>query len=570
MLYSQLCETYEELEKNPSRLKKTSILSDFLTKLKNSNQAEIIYLIQGRVFPDYSEKEFGISEKLAIKALSKASGISDKLIIEKWKKLGDIGQVAEETMKNKKQGILFSHPLTVKKVLDNLKKLPELEGKGTIEKKLSLISELLTSATSKESKYLVRTLLQDLRVGVAEGVLRESIVDACFNKEKLEKEEIKKIIDGVQEAYDKSTDWKLVFEQACKGLSYLEKTSLEPGKPVKVMLFLKEDTIEKGFERVGRPCLIDFKYDGFRVMINKDEKGSIKIFTRRLDNVTAQFPDIVEFAKKYVKAKTFILDAEAVGFDPKTKIYQPFQAVSQRIKRKYHIEKLVKELPIEISVFDIIYYNGKSFLKEPYKERRKIIEKIITTSSYKIKASEAIITDNIKDAENFYKKAIAAGEEGIMMKNLEAPYKPGARVGYGIKIKPEENELDLVIIKAEYGTGKRVGWLTSYTLACRDKNKFLEIGKVSTGLKEKTELGLSFKELTKKLKPLIIKESGREVEVKPKLVVTIVYQNIQSSPTYNSGYALRFPRITRLRLDRSTSDITTLNEVEKEFERLKR
>ncbi|MEK6873145.1 MAG: ATP-dependent DNA ligase [Nanoarchaeota archaeon] len=570
MLYLQLCETYEELEKNPSRIKKTSILSDFLAKLKNSNQSEIIYLIQGNVFPDYSEKEFGISEKLAIKSLSKASGVSDKLIIEKWKKLGDLGQVAEEIMKNKKQGILFSHPLTVRKVLENLKKLPELEGKGTIEKKLSLISELLTSATSKEAKYLIRTLLQNLRIGVAEGVLRDSIVDACFNKEKLEKEEIKKIIDSVQEAYDKSTDWKLVFEEACKGLSYLEKTSLEPGKPVKVMLFLKEDTIEKGFERVGRPCLIDFKYDGFRVMINKDEKGNIKIFTRRLDNVTAQFPDIVEFAKKYVKAGTFILDAEAVGFDPKTKAYQPFQVISQRIKRKYYIEKLAKELPIEINVFDIIYYNGKSLLKEPYKERRKIIEKIITTSNYKIKASEAIITDNIKEAENFYKKAIVAGEEGIMMKNLEAPYKPGARIGYGIKIKPEENEFDLVIIKAEYGTGKRAGWLTSYTLACRDKNKFLEIGKVSTGLKEKVELGLSFKELTKKLKSLIIKESGREVEVKPKLVVTIVYQNIQSSPTYNSGYALRFPRITRLRLDRSTLDITTLNEVKREFEMLKR
>lgn len=575
MLYTQLCEIYEELEKNPSRLKKTSILSAFLKKLKNEDK-EVIYLIQGKVFPDYSEKEFGISEKLAIKSLSKASGISDKLIIDKWKKLGDLGMVAEEIIKNKKQGILFSHPLTVKKVLDNLKRLPELKGKGTIEKKLSLISELLTSATYKESKYLIRTLLQDLRVGVAEGTLRDSIVDACFylgkddKDDEENKEKKKRAIESVQEAYDKSTDWKLVFEQACKGLKDLEKISLEPGRPVKVMLFLKENTIEKGFERVGRPCLVDFKYDGFRVMINKDEKGNIKIFTRRLDNVTAQFPDIVEYAKRHVNAKTFILDTEAVGFDPKNKIYQPFQAISQRIKRKYHIEKLVKELPIEINVFDLIYYNGKSFLKEPYKERRRIIEKIITTSNYKIRVSEAIITNNVKEVERFYKKAIAAGEEGIMMKNLEAPYKPGARVGYGIKIKPEENEFDLVITKAEYGTGRRAGWLTSYTLTCRDKDEFLEIGKVSTGLKEKVELGLSFKELTKKLKPLIIKESGREVEVKPKIIVTVVYQNIQKSPTYNSGYALRFPRIIRLRPDRSISDITTLNEVKRDFKKLKR
>jgi len=571
MKYSELCETYEELEKNPSRLRKIEILSDFLKKLRKDSKEnrEIIYLLRGKVFPDYYEKELGVSEKLVIKVMSKASGISDKIIIEKWKKLGDLGQVAELIISEKKQGTLFSSSLNVEKVLENLKKLPELVGKGTVDKKLSLVSELLVSAKPNEAKYLIRTLLQDLRVGVAEGSLRDSIVKACFDKE-VEKEELKKITESVQEAYDKSTDWKLVFEQACKGLKDLEKTSFEPGKPVKVMLFLKEDSIEKGFERVGKPCLIDFKYDGFRVLINNDDKN-IKIFTRRLDNVTAQFPDIVEYVKKYVNAKTFILDAEAVGFNPKSKIYQPFQAISQRIKRKYHIEKLVKELPIEINVFDILYYNGKSLLKEPFKNRRKILEKIIKNQKFKIRTSEAIITDSVKEAEKFYKRAIAAGEEGIMMKNLSAPYKPGARVGYGIKIKPEENEFDLVIIGAEYGTGKRAGWLTSYNLGCKDSNsKILEIGKVSTGLKEKEELGLSFKELTKKLKPLIIKEFGRNVEVKPKIVVTVVYQNIQKSPTYSSGYALRFPRITRLRPDKTVFDIATLEEVKKDFERLKR
>ena len=472
-------------------------------------------------------------------------------------------------MANKKQGTLFSKPLTVKKVLENLKKLPELKGKGTVDKKLSLISELLTSAKSNEAKYIIRTLLGDLRVGVAAGTLRDSIVNTCFPN--LEKEEKKQTTETVQDAYDKSTDWRQVFDQACKGVKHLEKTSLEPGRPVKVMLAQKEDTIELGFKRVGKPALIDFKYDGFRMMINKDDNGQIKIFTRRLDNVTNQFPDVVKYVKENVKAKTFILDSEAVGYDPKTKIYQPFQAISQRIRRKYHIERLIKELPIEINVFDIIYYNGKSLIKEPYKKRRKIIERIVKDHKYKIKSSQAIITESVKEAEEFYKLAIKAGEEGIMMKNLESPYKPGSRVGYQIKIKPQENDLDLVIVKAEYGTGKRAGWLTSYTLACKNRDneddRLLEIGKVSTGLKEKEELGLSFKELTKKLKLLIIKESGRTVDVKPKLVVTVIYQNIQKSPNYNSGYALRFPRITRLRPDRSTGDIATLGEVEKEFKK---
>ena len=570
MYYLEICEIYEALEKNHSRLKKIEILSAFFKKLKNKKDQEngIIYLLRGKAFPDFSEKEFGISEKLVIKAISKASGISDKIIIEKWKKLGDLGQVSEETMKNKKQGTLFSQPLKVEKVLNNLKKLPELIGKGSIEKKLALISELLTSAKSNEAKYIIRILLGDLRIGVAEGTLRDAIVDSCFHYDSIEKK--KELTEKVQDAYDKSTDWQLVFNYSCKGLDELEKTSLEPGKPVKVMLFLKENSIENGFERVGKPALIDFKYDGFRMMINKDEKGDIKIFTRRLDNVSNQFPDVIESAKKYVKAKSFILDSEAVGYNPITKRYQPFQAISQRIKRKYHIDKLVKELPIEINVFDILYYNGKSLIKEPFKERRKILEKIITNHQLKIRVSEAIITDDLKEAEKFYKKALNAGEEGIMMKNLAAPYKPGARVGYGIKIKPEENELDLVITKAEYGTGRRVGWLTSYTIACKHESKLLEIGKVSTGLKEKEELGLSFKELTKKLKPLITTEFGRTVEVKPKLVVTVIYQNIQKSPTYDSGFALRFPRITRLRSDKTINDIANLDEVKKDFEGLMR
>ncbi len=569
MKYAELCQIYEELEKNPSRLKKVEILSEFMKKLKRED-TEIIYLLKGKVFPDYSEKEIGISEKLVIKALAKSSGVSDKEIVNVWKKLGDLGKVAESIMEKKKQNTLFSNSLTIQKIFENFKKLPELEGKGTVEKKLSLIAELLTSASPTESKYIMRTLLEDLRIGVADGTLRDAIVKTFFKFEKeteTDKENTKKITELVQESYDISTDWRLVFENAIKGTNYLEKTMLKPGKPLKVMLYLKEATIEDGFTRVGKPALIDYKYDGFRMVITKDEDCEINIFTRRLDNVTKQFPEVKEYVEKFVEGKTFMLDSEAVGYDIKTKKYKPFQEISQRIKRKYDIEKIQKELPVEVNVFDILYYDGESLIKKPFIERRKLLEKIIKKQPFKIRPSQAIITDNIDEAKKFYKKVLESGEEGIMMKNLQAPYKPGARVGYGVKIKPEDNEFDLVIIEAEYGTGKRAGWLTSYTVACKDYEKLLEIGKVSTGLKEKEEEGLSFMELTKKLKPLKISETGRSVKVKPELVVTVVYQNIQKSPTYSSGYALRFPRITRLREDRSSKDIATLEEIRKEVEK---
>jgi len=562
MQYSYLCEVYEDLEQNPSRLKKTEILAELLKILKHEKDKEIVYLIEGKVFPDYCEKEFGISEQLCIKALTKASGISKQEIVSKWKKIGDLGKVAEQIILKKKQGTLFSHKLTTEKVLKNLKKLPELVGKGTVDKKLSLVSELLTSASAIEAKYIIRTLLNDLRIGTGPGTIRDSIIKACF------KEKSKQITNAVQNAYDKATDFALVFEKACKGLRALKSVTLTPGHPLKAMLALKAESIKDGFKRVGKPAVFEYKYDGFRMMINKDEHGHIKIFTRRLDNVTNQFPDVVQYVKQHIKAKSFIIDSEAVGFNKKTKRYTPFQAVSQRIKRKHNIQELVKKLPIEVNAFDLLYYNGKALVSEAFEKRTKLLRKIIHNKRYHLKTAHQLITSNEKQAEEFYKQALKDNQEGVMIKNLKSAYQPGARVGHMLKFKPSENELDLVITGGEYGKGKRAGALSSFTLSCKDNetDKFLEIGK-SSGLKEKAELGLSFIELTKKINPLITKEHGRKVDIKPKIVVTIRYQNIQRSPTYNSGFALRFPRIIQLRPDRKADDVATLKEINDDYER---
>ena len=566
MLYSNLCEIYEDLEKNPSRLKKTKILSKFLRTLKHEINLEIIYLIQGKVFPDYNEKEFGISEQLCIKALSKSSGVNKKEIIQQWRKLGDLGLVSEQIISKKKQNTLFSHKLITDKVLTNLKKLPDLEGKGTVDKKMSLISELLTSASAIEAKYIIRTLLNDLRIGTGPGTIRDSIVDACFKYRDIK--EKKEFADFVQSAYDRSNDFALIFEKACKGIKSIKSINLIPGHPLKAMLALKAENIKDGFEKVGKPAVFEYKYDGFRMMINKDEQGNIKIFTRRLDNVTNQFPDVVQYVKQHIKAKSFIIDSEAVGFNKKTKKYTPFQDISQRIKRKHNIKELVTKLPIEINAFDILYLNGKDLTNKPFEKRTKILRKIIINKRYHLKTAHQLITSNEKQAKEFYNQALKDNQEGVMIKNLKDKYQPGARVGHMLKLKPAENELDLVITGAEYGKGKRAGYLASFTLSCKDDktNEFLEIGKAS-GLKEKEELGLSFIELTKKIKPLITKEHGRTVNINPKIVVTIRYQNIQRSPTYKSGFALRFPRIIQLRPDRAHHGIATLKEIKEDYER---
>tara|TARA_Y100000031_G_scaffold65535_1_gene73370 strand:- start:1418 stop:3121 length:1704 start_codon:yes stop_codon:yes gene_type:complete len=562
MQYKKLAEFYEEASSTTKRLEKIEILSKFLKTIKESDK-DILYLLLGDIYPEYDERRIGISNQLAIKAISKATGTEEKQVIMEWKSLGDLGKVAEKLKKQKKQSTLHSQILTTEKVLTNLRKLPELVGKGTVSKKLALITELLTSASPLESLYLIRTLIGDLRIGIKESTIKESMSSAFFDRSK---ETSKKI----QDAIDKSNDIALVFEIAKKGkLKNLEKVLLEVGKPIKAMLAQKAKTIADGFKALGKPCVIEYKYDGFRMIIHKKGENII-LFTRSLENVTKQFPEVVDYIKKYVKGKSFILDSEAVGYDKKTHEYKPFQSISQRIRRKYDIEKLQKELPIEINVFDILYYNGKSLLHETFEKRTALIKKNLRNQKYKIIHAKQIITGNEKKAEKFYKNALKDNQEGIMMKNLEAMYNPGSRVGHMLKVKPEERDIDLVIVGAEYGTGKRSGWMSSFILACKDGKKFLEVGKMGTGIKEKEEQGTTFEELTKKLTPLILKEKGKTVQVKPKIIVSVIYQEIQKSPNYNSGWALRFPRFTALRPDKPISEITGLKEIEKDFVNQKR
>jgi len=582
MLYLELAKIYEELEATTKRLEKTNILSKFFKKIPKQEVKGLTYLIKGRVFPDWEEKEIGISTQLAIKAISKATGLSEDHIAKEWRHIGDLGKVAEESTKKKKQSTLFTGKLTTQRVLDNLKKASELEGHGTVERKLGLVAELLTMAEPIEARYIIRTLLEELRIGVAESTIRDAIVWACFGDkidikynseendislDEKQREKYDHYVSVVQSAYDKSNDFGVVLEAAFHGESELNKIELEVGRPVKVELCKKVDSIAEGFERVGKPAEIELKYDGFRMLINKTPDGKIIIYTRRLDNVTKQFPEVARYVKEHVYGKSFILDSEAVGFNPKTKKYKQFQDISQRIRRKYDIEKLEKELPIEINVFDILDYNGKDLIQIPLHERRKLLEKIIKPVKWKIKLAENIITGDDKEAEEFYKKALKDGMEGIVMKNINSFYEPGARVDTWVKFKPVQDPLDLVITGAEWGKGKRAGWFSSFILSCRHEGKFLEIGKVGTGVKEKTDQGLSFEELTNLIKPLVTKQTGQTVSIKPKIIVEVAYQEIQISPTYNSGYALRFPRIIQLREEKGLHDVYSLDEIKDFFKK---
>ncbi len=621
MRYSTLVELYESLEKTSKRLEKVAYIARFLEETPADELDQVVLLLQGTVFTAAAEKKTGVAAKIVSRAISLATGING--IESIWKSTGDLGKAAAESVKTKEQQTLFAKRLSLAKVFSNIKKLADLGGEGSVDAKEQYIAELLTSAEPIEAQYIVRTVLGDMRVGVGEGLLRDALVLAFYPKlshlttickvccsmqpatgvcifcrgesvpleekngiaisslqelpdisnvnliitpdERVAREIHNSFVHEMQEALDIFNDVPLVARRAkMRSIKKLLETGLIPGKPLKLMLFQKANSIEEAFSVVGKPAAFEFKYDGFRLQIHRNGNW-IKLFTRRLENVTAQFPDVVEAVDKHISSHDYIIDAEIVGFDNGLKRFLPFQDISQRIQRKYDVYLMSKEMPVLVIPFDILELNGKTLIQMTFAERRAMLETIVKPLESTIQLAQHIVTDSDAVAAEFYKIALERGTEGIMAKSLLASYQPGARVGHGIKIKPIMDTLDLVIVGAEWGEGKRVNTLSSFAVACRSNDSYLEIGKVGTGFKEKSE-GVSFAELTKQLNPFIIRGKGREVVIEPHIVLELAYEEIQRSPTYSSGFALRFPRLVRLRADKKAEDCSSFSYIEKLYE----
>ncbi len=559
MKYSILAKTYESLEKTSSKLAKTDILAELLKETPSSHLSKVTLLIQGIVFPKFTGNE--LATQMMLKAIAKTTGFSPEEIEKRFKKTGDLGFVAEECIKSKKQNTLLKKELDVDTVFNNLQQLAFVTGSGSQDKKLNLISELLVSAKPEEAKYIVRTILGDLRVGVAEGIIRDAIAKAFLLKNDSDKKEVLQILEHALNILPDFGEIATIAKD--KGINGLKKVKVRLGNPIQVMLGEKAESIKEVVDDFGK-VISEFKYDGMRAQIHKSG-DKIWIFTRRLEDVTKQFPDLVELCKKGLKPKECLVEGEVIGIDPKTKSPMPFQILSQRIQRKYDIEKAMKEIPIQINLFDVVYVEGEMLFNKPLKERRKILEKIINPIPKKFMLAKQILTDDIKSIEKFYEEALNENQEGLFLKVPDSEYVFGRHVGGWYKIKPTMETLDLVIIGATWGTGKRTGWFGSFILGCRDEKsgKFLECGMLGTGVKEKKvkKEDITFKELTELLKPFILSEKGTKIQIKPKIVISVDYQEIQKSPNYESGFALRFPRFISLRSDKGLNDVDTVERI---------
>ena len=552
MKYSKLCDYYERLEGTTKNLEMRDIVAELFEET-SSDELEIITLAaMGRVFPASQDKDIGIAGKMMQEIIAKAFGVSENEVVEKFKDTGDLGEVAEYFCDNKKQRSLGQTDITVKKVYDNLRELPETTGNGSKARKEDVLKELLVSAEPTEARYIVRTTLQEMRIGVGEGAIRDAIAKAFdVPAEKVEK------------AFFKLTDYgkvsKIAKEEGEEGLDEVE---IEIGRPIRVMLAERSESLEDAMGEYERVAL-EVKLDGFRGQIHKDG-DDVKLFSRRLEEKTDQFPDVVEWARNCLEADRCVVDCEIVAVDDDGKPL-PFQNLSKRIERKYDIQKVKEDIPVQVNCFDIFYADGENYMDKKLEDRWKKLCEIVDEND-EFNLVEHIETNDMEEANNFYQDALRKNQEGIMVKNLDAIYQPGKRVGYWKKVKETMEPLDLVVVEGIWGEGKRSEWISSLMLAVRDPDtgEFLKTGKMATGMTEE-----QLQEVTDKLQELVVREDGRRIKVKPNLVVEVGYEEIQKSPKYDTGYALRFPRLMRFRYNKSPQEADTIERLKNLFDKQK-
>lgn len=541
MRYQELVDVYEALSSTTKRLEKTDILAEYFKKVDDETLPIVTLLALGKVFPFYSEDEMGIGDKLVMKAIGKVIGVNDDEVENQVRDQGDVGAAAEKLYSKKSQTTFFSQPLSIKFVFNNLKKLATISGNNSTNKKISIILELLSSASATEAKYITRTITEELRIGVGEGIIRDAISQA-FNIDK----------SITERAYMLTNDLGLVSKVAKEyGKEGLEKLSLTPGKPVKPMLAQLSPGISESIIEMGE-ALCETKYDGIRMQVHKNG-NDITIFTRRLENITKAIPEIVEEIKNAFPDEDYIAEGEVIA----TRNGKPlsFQNILHRVRRKYNIEEAIESVPLKVYLYDLLYFK-KPMLDEPIKIRRKILEDIVDTSSENVNLSEKVFVteDNIDDAKNLFEKSLSEGHEGIMIKDVKEPYIPGIRGKKMLKFKAEPETLDVVVVGGTHGIGKRGDFIGSYMVALRDEdNQLKTVAHVATGLDDET-----LEKLTKKMEEYKISEKGTKIIVKPKIILEIAYSEIVKSPEYEAGYSLRFPVVKRIRDDKGIDDIDTV------------
>ena len=588
MEFSILAESFNKMESTRKRLELTQFLVELFEKTPHDVISKIVYLIQGKLRPDFEGIELGVSEKLVLRAAKKSLGINEKDIIATLNKIGDLGTAISNTLEKKTQTGLFDFGIdsdtydeaifdtkanTVERIYEVLWSISQLEGAGKNiqDKKINFISSLWNKSKPTEVKFVTKLLLGTLRLGVAENTVMDALAIAYSGS----KENRKKL----QHAYNVTSDLGNVAETiATKGIEGIEKFEIILFNPIRPMLADRVKSEAEAIEKMGNEFAAEYKLDGERVQLHI-EGEKVVLFSRSLERIESYYPDIIEKIPKNIQADNIILEAEAVAINENTGEFLPFQELMHR-RRKYKIEKAVTEYPISVNFFDVLYCNGKNCTELSYKERREILEKHVKEDEF-AKYIPMNIVKNENEIEDFMENSINAGSEGLMLKILDKPYQAGSRGSHWLKLKREyRNELgdslDLVVIGGYFGKGRRTGNYGTLLLATYDEDEdaFPSICKVGTGFTDES-LDQLYQILNPKVSikknPRIISEMEADVWFEPELVIEIVASEITLSPIHkaamnairkDTGLALRFPKFTgKIRVEKAVEDASTNEEV---------
>ena len=571
MKFSIISDAFQRMEKTRKRLELTDILVKLIQEIPEDVISKAIYLIQGKLRPNFEGVELGIAEKLVMKAMSKSTGIPLKKIEDDYNKGGDLGQTAENILQQKIQTTFASETITLEKVYETLLKIANLEGKGSQEMKMRYVSSLLNDATPQEAKFILKILLGTLRLGIAENTVMDALAIAFTGKK--ENREI------IENAYNVSSDLGKVAEVVSTGgIGQIKKFQIELFNPIRPML---ADRIKSGEDTVKKfqdDFAAEYKLDGERAQIHK-QKDTIVIFSRSLENITSYYPDIVEKISKIIISDDVILEAEIVAMNINSGDFLPFQELMHR-RRKYEIDEAVTKYPITVNFFDVLFSDGKNCMELKYLDRRKLLEKIIKEDDFARLIPMSIINSEEQVLE-ILENSINSGCEGLMLKQLNSTYRAGIRGSNWLKLKREyQNDLgdslDLLVIGAFFGKGRRTGKYGTLLVATYndEDDTFPSICKVGTGFTDESLdqlYQILSPKVTLKKNPRIVSEMNADVWFEPELVIEIVASEITQSPIHkaalnkikaNTGLALRFPKFTgKIRTEKNSEDASTDDEV---------
>jgi len=571
MEFSIIAEIFERMESTTKRIELTNLLVELLNKTPKKIIPNAVYLLQGIIRPNFEGVELGVAEKLAIRAISKSSGLSIKKIEEDYRKCGDLGLTASNILKLKTQTTFTVEKITLERVYETLFKIAKLRGKGSQDLKMKYISSLLNDATPLEAKFVLKILLGTLRLGIAENTIMDALAIA-FTGKKENKEQI-------ENAYNVSSDLgKVSLLIATDGIDEIKKFKISLFSPIRPMLADRVKSEKEAIKKMSEIFAAEYKLDGERVQIHK-QANEVILFSRRLENITQYYPDIVENVKKSLSVNEGVFEAEIVPVNENTGEFLPFQELMHR-RRKYKLEKAISQYPITVNFFDVLYFDKKDCLNLEYSERRNILEKLVNEDDF-LKLVPMLLVKNENEIEDFLENSINSGCEGLMLKALDAPYRAGTRGSNWLKLKREyRNELgdslDLIVIGAYFGRGRRTGLYGTLLLGTYnpDKDNFPSVCKVGTGFTDESLdqlYQILSNKITLKKNSRVVSEMEADVWFEPELVLEIVASEITLSPIHKtglnlirkgSGFALRFPKFTgKIRYEKAVEDASTDEEV---------